>query len=176
LVVGLTPQLVLAGYQYAGQRTAQTVNGLSGTIWTNLLTLRDPSHEHVNHSFSLGPSGQWAQVGVYQGSVGGSSSPSSVRMYTEWIDTCGYYNFDDIGSAGNPPNYVWFQVNYTGSYTSAYCGGSYLWAYRVGLATNPPVRTSYMSVNAAPPDAFTEHYFESARSALRVQTLGRRPH
>lgn len=163
-VILATAALVTAAsnYRYAGQRSDTNLyNGLDGYLRTSAITMADSTNNTLGPWFSMGPLGQWVQIGLYQGTAGTGTCPgatcirsrTSVHMYGEWTDSCSTYGISDLGVPPTP-NYPYY-LSYTGTSTSA-CGVAFQWAFRVGSFTNPPVLLKYMSVNAAGPQSFQE--------------------
>lgn len=163
----VSPAAAASNYRWAGQRSdADLYSGLDGYLRTSAITMADSTNNTVGPWFSMGPSNQWVQIGLYQGTAGTGTCPgatcirsrTSVHMYGEWVDSCLSYGIGDLGVAPTA-NYP-FYISYTGS-TASSCGFAYQWAYRVGSYTNPPVLLRYMNVSLAGPQSFQEVQWNS---------------
>jgi hypothetical protein len=113
---------------------------------------------------------QWVQLGMYQGSFSGASSPSAVRMYYENMDPCGDYHSLDVGAPpSNPYRFVvWYPGGGSHLYTCANGApyNAYTFNFRKGGTTAPVFATGWMSTSDGLAQANIEWHGSPTQSTI----------
>jgi len=166
LILSASYALATDLHTYAGyQSSLYGYSGIDGYIRQSTSTTLSPNQEHNVWLEICGAdcsTGEWAQMGTFQGTWRAGTSPSAVHMYFESIDACNDYYARDfgtvpLGTADQPFNIAWDgKATQRVECSNGDHKAEFNYAFRNGSFTSLPVDYGYLPTSYGDGEMYSE--------------------